>query len=109
MRRVYYDEAFVSIKSQMFEPVLQELQAKIRLQAYVVTIHADEEMDDDQLAIGDVEACILSGQIVERQRDRVTAENKYRVRGLSLDGLPMETVVKLGATGKLVIITVYAL
>jgi Domain of unknown function (DUF4258) len=93
----------------MFELVLQEIRSKIRLSAYVVTIHADEEMDDDQLAIGDVEFCILSGEILERQRDRNTGESKYRVRGLSLDGLPLETIVKIGATGKVVIITVYAL
>ncbi len=74
-----------------------------------MTIHADEEMDDDQLAIGDVEACVLNGEVVERQRDRVTGESKHRVRGMSLDGLMMETIVKLGATGKVVIITVYAL
>ena len=49
------------------------------------------------------------GDVVERQWDRVTGENKYRVRGMSLDGLMMETIVKLGATGKVVIITVYAL
>ena len=93
----------------MFGQVLWEIRSKVRSGDYVVTIHADEEMDDDQLAIGDVKGCILSGEVVERQRDRVTGESKYRVRGLSLDGLMMETIVKLGATGKVVIITVYAL
>ena len=93
----------------MFEQVLWDIRSKVRVGDYVVTVHADEEMDDDQLAIGDVEACILSGDVVERQRDRVTGESKYRVRGMSLDGLMMETIVKLGATGKVVIITVYAL
>ena len=53
--------------------------------------------------------CIVSGEIVEQQRDRVTGKSKYRLRGPSLDGLMMETIVKLGATGKVVIITVYAL
>ena len=93
----------------MFEQVLWEIRSKVRSGDYVVTIHADEEMDDDQLAIRDVEVCILSGEVVERQRDRVTGESKYRVRGPSLDGLMMETIVKLGAMGKVVIITVYAL
>ena len=45
----------------MFEQVLWEIRSKVRSGDYVVTIHADEEMDDDQLAIGDVEACIASG------------------------------------------------
>ena len=54
----------------MFEQVLWDIRSKVRVGDYVVTIYADEEMDDDQLAIGDVEACILSGDVVERQRDR---------------------------------------
>ena len=54
----------------MFEQVLWDIRSKVRVGDHVVTIHADEEMDDDQLAIGDVEACILSGDVVERQRDR---------------------------------------
>lgn len=92
-----------------FEQVLQEIREKIRQENYVVTIHADEEMDDDRLSMLDVEACILNGEILERQRDRTTGESKYRIRGCSLEGEPMETLVKLGATGKVVIITVYAL
>jgi hypothetical protein len=78
-----------------FEPILQEFRQKIRQQDYVVTIHADEEMDDDGLAIADVETCILKGKILERQRDTTTGESKYRVRGYSLDGLPMEIMALL--------------
>ena len=54
----------------MFEPILQHIEAKIRTLDYVMTIHADEEMDDDGPSILDVEQVILTGQIVERQRDR---------------------------------------
>jgi hypothetical protein len=92
-----------------FDQILQEIQTKIRQEKYVVTLHADEEMEDDQLSIFDVECCILAGEILERQRDRVTRELKYRIRGCSLDGELMETLVKIGATGKVVIITVYAI
>ncbi len=92
-----------------FEKVLQEIREKIRQENYVVTIHADEEMDDDRLTILDVEDCILNGDILERQQDRTTGESKYRIRGYSLEGEPMETLVKLGVTGKVVILTVYAL
>jgi hypothetical protein len=52
----------------VFEPILQHIQAKIRTLNYVMTIHADEEMDDDGLSILDIEQVILTGQIVERQR-----------------------------------------
>lgn len=64
-------------------------------------------MIEDGLTIYDVEHAILSGKIVERQRDRETNESKYRIRGQAVAGLTMEAIAKLGPTGRLVIITVY--
>lgn len=49
------------------DQVLSHIQAKVRALRYVVTIHADEEMDNDGLSIIDVEQVVLTGQIVERQ------------------------------------------
>jgi len=72
-----------------------------------MTLHAEEEMDDDDLTIYDVEHGILTGKITERQRDKVTAEWKYRIKGKTIDGTEVEIIAKLGATGRLVIITVY--
>jgi hypothetical protein len=81
---------------------------KIRRRQYVVTLHADEEMDDDGLTIFDVESAILAGAIRERQRDRKTKESKYLVRGQTVDGSQgIVVVAKFGRTGKLVILTVY--
>jgi hypothetical protein len=59
------------------------------------------------LTIYDVERGILSGKIVRRQRDEVTREWKYRIRGRTIDGIEVEVIAKLGPTGKLVILTVY--
>lgn len=39
---------------------------------YLTTTHAEEEMDYDGLTIYDVESVILTGGIIERQRDRKT-------------------------------------
>ena len=81
---------------------------KIRRRQYVMTLHADEEMDNDGLSIFDVESAILTGKIIERQRDRKTRESKYLVRGQTVDGARIVVVAtKFGRTGKLVIITVY--
>ncbi len=93
----------------MFKSVLKNIQAKIRQQAYVITLHADEEMDDDNLMIADVEQAILTGEIIKRQQDRDTSEHKYRIRGYSTDGDLLEVIVKIGLSGKVIIITVYAL
>ncbi len=77
----------------------------IRALNYVVSIHASEELDDDNLTILDFENI----KIVERQRDRQTGEVKCVIRGLTLDDREAESVVKVGPTGKLVVITVYLL
>ena len=72
-----------------------------------MTQHARKEMNDDRLTIFDVEHAILSGEIVERQRDHETFEPKYRIEGESIEGVPIETVVKISPTGRVVIMTVY--
>jgi hypothetical protein len=56
----------------------------------------------------DVERGILTGEILERQRDRMTGESKYRIRGETIDGSAVEVLAKISPTGKLVILTVYA-
>lgn len=88
---------------------MKRMHDKIRKRRYVMTLHAEEEMNDDGLTIFDVESGILTGKIVERQKDRVTAERKYRIRGQTVSGGEVEMVAKLSPTGKLVIITVYVL
>lgn len=50
---------------------------------------------------------ILTGTILERQKDRQTGESKYRVNGETISGNSIELIVKFSPTGKLVIITVY--
>ena len=69
---------------------------------------AEEEMTEDDFTIYDIERGILTGRILERQRDSTSDESKYRVRGKTITGDPIELLVKLSPTGKLVIITVYA-
>jgi hypothetical protein len=65
-------------------------------------------MDNDGLTIFDVESVILTGEIIERQRDRRTREHKYLVRGETVDGTRTAVVVgKLGPTDELVILTIY--
>ncbi len=74
-----------------------------------MTIHAEEEMNDDGLTIFDVEHAILTGAIAEKQKDIHTNELKYLVKGRTLTDNDVVVVTKLGPTGKMVIITVYLL
>lgn len=91
---------------------LNRIRDTIRRRQYVLTLHAEEEeeeMDNDGLSIFDVESIVLTGEIVEQQRDRGTREVKYLIRGDTLASKEQGVVVaKFGMTGKLVILTVYA-
>lgn len=91
----------------MFDRILKRMCEKVRTRQYVMTLHAEEEMDDDGLTIFDVENGILTGEIIERQKERLTAEWKYVIKGQTLEGNQVVVVTKLSPTGKLVIITVY--
>ncbi len=91
----------------MYDRVLKRMRERVRTCQYVMTLHAEEEMDDDNLSIFDVERGILTGRIVGRQKDRVTAEWKYLIEGATVAGNLIGVVAKLSITGKLVIITVY--
>jgi len=82
------------------------MQEKIRNGQYVMTLHAAEEMEDDDLTIFDVESVMLTGEIFERQKDRLTADWKYLIKG-QIKHQDTVVVAKLSITGKLVIITVY--
>lgn len=86
---------------------LSRLRKLVRALRYVVSIHAAEELEDDDLTVLDLENILLSGQIIARQRDRRSHETKHLVRGLITDGGLAEAVVKIGPTGKLFVITVY--
>ncbi len=57
----------------MFNRVLKQMREKVRTRQYVMTLHAEEEMDDDGLTIFDVERGILTGEVVERQKDHAQA------------------------------------
>lgn len=93
----------------MFDHILQRMHKRIRTREYVMTSHARDEMKNDVLNIFDVEHCILTGEIIDREIDDRTGEWKYRILGTTITGPAVEVIAKFGTTGKLVIITIYAL
>ena len=54
----------------VFEAVLQRIQAKIRMLDYVMTVHADEEMDEGE---GGEELGTLGAALMEALRGRPDA------------------------------------
>jgi hypothetical protein len=93
----------------MPNPTVSQLRHLIRTLNYVVSTHAAEELEDDNLSILDLENIILTGQVTEHQRDPQTRESKAVVSGITLDNKPAQAVVKVGFTGKLIVITAYVL
>ena len=91
----------------MFEQALKRFRALVRKRQYILTIHALEEMGADDVLDEDIQNTILRGSIIERQVDRVTRERKYVLAGTDCAGEPMSVVLKMGPTGKVVVITVY--
>lgn len=91
----------------MYERILKQMREKIRTRLYVMTLHAEEEMDEDGLTIFDVERGVLTGEIVERQKDHNSGDWKYLIQGQTVVGKQVIVVTKLSPTNKLVIITIY--
>ena len=91
----------------MYPRILERLRTRIRERRYVVTLHALDEIDEDSLSVFDLERAILTGEIIERQRDRATREWKYLIRGGAVDGRQIVVVSKFGYTARLVIITAW--
>ena len=70
----------------LYPRILERIRSRIRERRYVVTLHALDEMDEDELSVSDLERAILTGEVIERQRDQATREWKYLVRGNAVDG-----------------------
>jgi hypothetical protein len=86
---------------------MTELRNLVRTKSYVVSHHAADELEDDNLTILDLESIVLTGKIAEKQHDQQINETKYRVNGGTLEGYEAETVVKIGFTAVLIFITAY--
>jgi hypothetical protein len=91
----------------MHDAELKRMRESIRTREYVMTSHAEEEMDADGLTIYDVEHVILTGRVTERQKDQASGEWKHLVTGDALQGAAVTVVTKFGRTCNLIIITVF--
>lgn len=87
--------------------VIDHLRAKIRDGLLLVPFHAANELDDDEISILDVEQVVLTGDVIQRQRDSQTRERKYVIRGETLAGEAACCVVKVGPTGRVILITAW--
>jgi hypothetical protein len=87
---------------------IREIRERIRTKNYEVTGHAEEEREDDDLSVADLRGAILTGRVVQTLIGDPRG-NRYVVRGKAQDGREIEVVCRFLASGKLRILTVYAL
>ena len=91
----------------MYPRVLEKIRSLVRQGEYILSIHAENELADDRLTEQDLEAAILNGRIVRRERDRI-GRPKYVIEGTALDGRGLTAVAQSFRIRQLVmIITAY--
>jgi hypothetical protein len=87
--------------------ILDRVQAAVRNAAYDMTVHAVEEMAEDNLDLVDVETAMLNGRLIRTKKDDPRGP-RYTVHGGGADGTtPVGTVGRFTETGRYLIITVY--
>lgn len=89
--------------------IIDLIRSKIRNREYEFAIpHFFEEMADDGMDILDVESAILNGRI-KRRFTRDLRGARYEVVGPATDGRQVAVICRFKETGKLLLITTYAL
>ena len=72
-----------------------------------MTVHAMEEMAEDDLDVIDIEEAVLNGQVVRSNKDDPRG-TRYTVEGVALDGQKLVAIVgRFHGTSRFLIITVY--
>ncbi len=89
--------------------ILQTIRSKMVNRAYEFAIpHFFEEMAEDDLILPDIEMAIAHGRI-HRRFTRDPRGTRYEIVGPAIDGRAMAVMCRIKSTGKLLLITTYAL
>ncbi len=89
--------------------IIHSIREKISKQEYEFTIpHFFEEMAEDNLTLTDIEMAISNGRI-NRKFTRDPRGTRYEVTGPATDGRKIAIICRIKSTGKLLLITTYAL
>lgn len=89
--------------------VIDTIRERVRKQEYEFTIpHFFEQMAEDDLILADVELAIANGRI-RRKFTRDPRGTRYEIVGPATDGRKIAVICRIKSTGKLLLITTYAL
>ena len=86
--------------------ILLKIQELIINGKYEITLHADEEAQEDCVSISDIKNAIETGEIIKKftQDFRGT---RYKINGLSNDGRRLNVIVRFNSIGEVRILTVF--
>jgi hypothetical protein len=88
---------------------IDKIRNSIAKKAYEFAIpHFFEEMANDHLTFADIEKAIASGT-VRRKFTRDPRGTRFEVVGTAIDGRTIAIICRIKSTGKLLLITTYAL
>ena len=91
----------------MARRIIDRIRAAVRDAAYDMTVHAVEEMAEDDLDLIDVETVIFNGTLINTERNDPRG-TRYTLHGTAADGTtPVGTIGRFVDTGRYLIITVY--
>ena len=89
--------------------IIDVIREKLRNQEYEFALpHFFEELANDNLIFADIEMSIANGQI-NRKFTRDPRGTRYEVVGPAADGRKIAVICRIKSTGKLLLITTYAL
>lgn len=89
--------------------IIDVIREKLRNQEYEFALpHFFEELANDNLIFADIEMSIANGQI-SRKFTRDPRGTRYEVVGPATDGRKIAVICRIKSTGKLLLITTYAL
>ncbi len=93
----------------MFEEILALMKLSVREGRIGMMDHVYSEMEDDDLYSFDLEQCVYTGTIIERQWDADFLDWKFVIHGKSADDENIAVSAKLDRNQKVVFITTYRL
>ncbi|MFC1852879.1 DUF4258 domain-containing protein [candidate division CSSED10-310 bacterium] len=89
----------------MHKKILDQIKDKVRNHEFIITNHAFEEMIADDLSVYDIELGILSGELIERQKNEF--EWKYVIKGRTSSNEAVFVITKISITDKVIVVTVF--
>jgi hypothetical protein len=87
--------------------ILYRIRSAVLDAAYDATVHAVEQMAEDNLDIINVETAILNGGLIKQEKDDLRG-TRYTIHGIAADGnTAVAAVGRFTNVGRFLIITVY--